>query len=250
MKDELIEARLKPLTSEETLMADLTRYSESSTEVIAEKFDIVIDKSKIRCMQPGTWLNDEIINFYIQMILQRDKALCNKFPERRKSQAFNSFFMDKLIVDSGGYNFNNVKKWTKKFDVFDVEKLYIPINISNAHWVLAVVFPQRKEVHFYDSMHGNGEKYLDALRRWLVDEAKKKSIDLDLSNWNFQSVGTAPLQHNGTDCGVFTIMAADFISDDLPVIEESYDHTNMSFFRVKIVNDILRGNLNYPLKIA
>ncbi len=33
-----------------------------------------------------------------------------------------------------------------------------------------MVYVQRREIHYYDSMNGSGETYTEALRQWLVDE--------------------------------------------------------------------------------
>jgi Ulp1 family protease len=35
------------------------------------------------CLRPRTWLNDEIVNFYMAMLDQRDKILCKAAPARR-----------------------------------------------------------------------------------------------------------------------------------------------------------------------
>ena len=203
-------------------------------------------------MRPGVWLNDEMINYYIHgMLLQRDKRLSNLIPNRKKSHAFNSFFMDKLVKDSRRYKYDNVKSWSKLFDAFELDKIFIPINIGNSHWVLGVIFIQKKEVRYYDSMHGDGKLYRDAMMRWVVDEAKaKKGIAINEAEWKSIAVETTPQQFNGTDCGVFTIMAADFLSDDLPVNEQTYGQANMPYFRQKIVNDMYRGKLDYPMIVV
>jgi Ulp1 family protease len=154
--------------------------------------------------------------------------------------------MDKLVKDSGRYKYDHVKRWSKGFDAFELDKIFVPINIGNSHWVLGVIFIQKKEVHYYDSMHGNGSNYRNAMMRWVVDEAKaKKGITINKAEWKSIAVGTAPQQFNGTDCGVFTIMAADFLSDDLPVNEETYGQDYMPYFR-----HMFRGQLDYPMIVV
>jgi Ulp1 family protease len=54
-----------------------------------------------------------------------------------------------------------------------------------------------------------------------------------------------PQQSNVYDCGVFTMMIADFITDGLTVDENSFSAKNISFFRKKICADIARGYINY-----
>ena len=154
--------------------------------------------------------------------------------------------MEKLVEDCGKYNFDGIKRWSKKFDVSQLEKVFIPINVENDHW-LGVIFVQRKEIHYYDSMRSSGQKYLDAMWQWACDEFKiKKGILLNKSEWKIISFRDTPQQNNGTDCGVFTIMCADFVMDDLPICEATYSQADMPFFRQKIVNDIVRGYLDYP----
>lgn len=60
-----------------------------------------------------------------------------------------------------------------------------------------------------------------------------------------QAIPNFPQQHNGSDCGMFTIMYADFISDNLNLCKLSQN--DMKEYRKKVVAAILRGSLNYEL---
>ena len=66
------------------------------------------------------------------------------------------------LLQNGRYTYANVKRWSKKFDVFEKEKIFIPVNINNTHWTLLVVYIQKKEIHYYDSMSGSGKTYTKA----------------------------------------------------------------------------------------
>ena len=83
------------------------------------------------------------------------------------------------------------------------------------------------------------------LQRWLIDEARDKMGEtINPLEWEMVTrKKDVPKQFNGVDCGVFTIICADFLSDDLPL---EYKHTQMEFFREKIGTDIIRGKLLYP----
>ena len=189
----------------------------------------------------------QVINFYMCMLKERDDALCLAHPPRRPSWFFNSFFIDKLLIADKKYTYANVKRWSKKFDVFAMEKIFMPVNLGNTHWTLLVVYIQRKEIHYYDSMSGPGKKYIEGVLRWLQDEAKdKKGTDnYDTSDWaTFDREPFVPQQQNGVDCGVFTTVCADFVSDDLELM---YSQGDMPFFREKICADILRGSLLYAV---
>jgi len=186
----------------------------------------------------------------MEMLNERDTALCARVDStstfRRPSYFFNSFFMERLLMTNNKYSYGNVKRWTK-FAVFEQDKIVFPINIKNAHWTMAVIYIQRKEIHYYDSMSGSGKKWLDGLLNWLVDETKGKKGQgqnkLDTREWRLVDCEpTVPQQNNGLDCGVFAMMCADFISDDLPL---DYTQENIPFFRRKIAADIIRGSLLY-----
>ena len=100
--------------------------------------------------------------------------------------ASSSFFHSKLCEN--GYTYANVRRWSKKFDVFSKDKIFVPVNISNSHWCLAVIFIQKKKIEYYDSMNGAGRRTLDALLRYLGDEMKdKKKTDFDSDGWELNS---------------------------------------------------------------
>lgn len=180
------------------------------------------------------------------LLQDRDTLLCEKYPGRKTSHFFNNFFMERLLITDRKYNYSNVQRWTKKFDIFSKHKIFVPINLSNTHWALGVVYMEAHEIHYYDSMSGRGDQFLNALRSWVADESlNKRKVELDMSDWKLISrEAHVPQQMNGSDCGVFTIVCADFLSDDLPL---EYSQQDMSFFREKIGCDILRGALKYDI---
>ena len=145
--------------------------------VVVSKFSVDITRRLLQSLQPQTWLNDEVVNFHMSMLAERDDALAaaaaaassgssspskaSGAPDyttdsssssnsscgngRRRSHFFNSFFTDRL-QDSGHntqYCYSNVRRWSRKFDVFALDKLVCPVNINSMHWALAVVYVQQ-----------------------------------------------------------------------------------------------------------
>ena len=41
----------------------------------------------------------------------------------------NTYFYTKLMED-GTYNYKNVRRWTKKINIFECDRMFIPINVS------------------------------------------------------------------------------------------------------------------------
>lgn len=239
---QLILQRKLPIPDNEHAKTVAILRGPASDEVLIEKFNIDITRYKIVCLKPATWLNDEAVNFYMCMLQELDEKRCKMNPNRLPSHYFNSFFMSKLL-ENEVYNYKNVKRWTKKFDIESKDKIFFPVNIHNTHWTLAVVYMQKKEIHYYDSMSGSGRNYLNALLKWVVDDIQdKKSKTLDPKEWKLLAP-SAPQQRNGYDCGVFTITCADYITDNLPINE--YDQADINSNRVKFAAAILRGSVNY-----
>jgi sentrin-specific protease 1 len=254
----LIESRRAPIPDEELRKVreffNLTKYSH---EILTDKFNIDMTEEKLSSLRPYTWLNDEVINFYMCMLQERDEKLCNKSNgDRLSSHFFNSLFMAKLLTNTneqkftGKYDYSQVKRWTKNVNVFLKNKIFIPLNYNQNHWMMIVVYIREREIHHYDSCGGSGiDKYLKHILRWLKDESNEKYANqyvINNKDWKLiDREANVPKQNNGCDCGMFAVLCADFLSDDLP-LDDSYHQSEIIGYREKHCAAILRGYLPYP----
>lgn len=103
-----IEQRRVPLSASEEADVKDVFLEPFSEEVMIEKYNVNVSKSTLACLRPGTWLNDEVINFYMQLLKERDDTKANKCG-RRVSKYFSSFFMSKFVTD-GECCYDNVKR--------------------------------------------------------------------------------------------------------------------------------------------
>ncbi len=124
-------------------------------EVLSNAFNISITRKDIQTLRGLNWLNDEIINFYMNLICERSQTSDTGL----KTYAFSTFFYSKLIKD--GYS--SLKRWTRKVDIFSYNLIVIPIHLG-LHWTLAVIDMNCQEIRYYDSMNGNNNECLKALR--------------------------------------------------------------------------------------
>jgi hypothetical protein len=86
-------------------------------------------------------------------------------------------------------------------EIFNLDKIFIPINQASSHWVCTVIYVQEKRIQFYDSMGGDGKTYLDTIFRYLKDEHEnKKGFPLpDQDQWRLvRCTSNTPRQLNGT----------------------------------------------------
>ena len=222
-----------------------------STSIVANSGMESVQRSSMTTLQPRTWLKDEIVNYFYLMLAKRDEELCSKTYNKSRSHFFNSFFITNLLnegsaTNDGEYKYQNVKRWSKKApgkDIFDLDKILLPINVGYMHWISAVIFMQQKRIEIFDSLPIlgiNGRRYAEFLLRYLQDEHldKKKTPLPDIKEWKLVPRRETPRQHNGDDCGVFTCIIADLLSIDLPL---TFDQSHINQIREYIALSIIRG---------
>ncbi len=240
-----IAIRRRPLSQEQANEVKAKIFGSGPPgEILVRAFNVELSRQKLRCLKIGTWLDDEAVNIYMQLLKKRDDELCSKISTRRHSHFFNSFFIEKLIGE-GTYNYRGVKRWTKKakiHNIFDLERIFFPINISNLHWCMSVVHVQAKKIRYYDSMGGKGTTYLCALKQWLGDEHRTKlGCGWNDASWEMiPTTNDVPQQKNGNDCGVFSITVASFLSENLPL---HFGQDDMDALRMKYAWEILNSKL-------
>ncbi len=148
------------LNEEQTKLINQALIHSPPDEVLTEGFNTRLSRKDIQTLKGLNWLNDEIINFYMSLICERNTAKADSLP---KTYAFSTFFYPKLTKD--GYA--SLKRWTRKCDIFSFDLILVPIHLG-LHWTLAVIDVACKEVRYYDSMNGNNQDCLKALRYVLV----------------------------------------------------------------------------------
>lgn len=96
-----------------------------------------VDKDDVARLDEGEFLNDNIINFYIQFL---QDTLKKSEPSIAKRVYFhNTFFYEKLRPRKGReIDFDGVKRWTAKVELFSYDYIVVPVN-ENAHWWLAII---------------------------------------------------------------------------------------------------------------
>lgn len=208
-------------------------YGGSQDQVLSDAFRLTITRKDIMTLNSLNWLNDEIINFYMNLLMERSKR--KGLP---KVHAFNTFFFPKL--KSAG--FQAVKRWTKKVDVFDVQILLVPVHLG-VHWCLAVVDFRKKTITYYDSMGGSNNEACRILLQYLKQESQdKKAIPFDTNGWNLSSKRSneIPQQMNGSDCGMFACKYANYVTKDKPI---TFTQHHMPYFRKRMVWEIIHQKL-------
>ncbi|KAH5079787.1 hypothetical protein HBI65_120740 [Parastagonospora nodorum] len=98
------------------------------------RFRATVDFHDLLRLDEGEFLNDNLIDFYMIYCFKQ-----NNVPQD-KVFFFNTFFYSRLTENTGraSINYNAVKRWTSKIDIFNYDYVVVPIN-EDTHWYLAII---------------------------------------------------------------------------------------------------------------
>lgn len=202
-----------------------------SEEVLVEGYKLQIRRRDMESLAGLNWLNDEIINFYMNQLVERGEQ-----EGKPKVYAFNTFFYPKVM----GQGHESVRRWTRRVDIFSKDYILIPVHLG-MHWCLAVIDFKKKMIRYFDSMGGNNVGCLNALKDYLCAESlDKKKQKFDLSEWKTEIAKDIPQQMNGSDCGMFACKFAEYITREADI---NFSQEHMPYFRKRMVYEIVTKQL-------
>eukprot|EP00116_Pleurobrachia_bachei_P002546 sb/3462808/ len=182
-----------PLTEEMMMAVDRALSGGPLMETLVDHFNIGITRKDVQTLKDLTWLNDEVINFYFNLLMDRSKKVAPSI------HIFNTFFYPRLLK----VGHQGLARWTRKVDLFAKDLIMIPIHLG-MHWCLAVIDNRTSTITYYDSLLGDNHQCTTALRDYMVAEhMSKKKQPMDPASWKLVIEKDLPEQMNGCDCGVF-----------------------------------------------
>lgn len=128
-----------------------------------------VDADDIVRLDEGQFLNDNLISFYIrhlQVKLERETP-----DVLRKVHIFSTFFFAKLR-SKGRIDYDGVKSWTAKLDLFSHDYIVVPVN-EHSHWYLAIICNVSNALNGVPS--DDDVEIVDAPQDW-------QAADVDLSS--------------------------------------------------------------------
>lgn len=223
------------LTEEHQGVIKRALYGGPRTDVVISKFNISITRNDLATLIGDNWLNDEVINFYMNLLMERSEQRAEQGAPR--VYAMNTFFIPKLL--SSGHS--GLKRWTRKVDIFTYDIIPVPVHVGRVHWCMAIIDLKNKAIRYYDSMGTPNNPVLNALEQYLRDESlDKRKKPFDTSDFQKQNMHECPRQMNGSDCGVFSCM---FAEHEARGREIGFCQQHMPYFRQKMIYEISQGRL-------
>ena len=107
--------------------------------------DLPIYQRDLDCLQPETYINDTIVDFYLKFLLEKHEEKNG----RGKIYIFSSLFYSQLTAVQRGKpadmaltaaerRYQHVKNWVRKIDLFNKDYIFIPVNWGQ-HWVFLIL---------------------------------------------------------------------------------------------------------------
>ncbi|ORY85591.1 Senp1 mutant in complex with sumo-1 [Protomyces lactucae-debilis] len=202
-------------------------------EVLIERFNQPIRVDDLMTLRPGAWLNDEVINFYMNLINERSKQ-----DGQSTLHCFNTFFYSNSLLPKG---YAGVKRFAKraKVDIAKCEMVLVPIHLG-VHWCMSAVNRREKRIEYWDSLRGGPGQVHTRLREYMRNEDAQFAKEEETWSNYIPPSDEAPLQKNGHDCGVFACSTAECLARGAPV---DFDQEDMRELRVRIAASILDGKI-------
>ncbi|ODQ82354.1 hypothetical protein BABINDRAFT_31423 [Babjeviella inositovora NRRL Y-12698] len=228
---------IKPLSDDELRRIGKYWTCANDSVTILSKFNLDVTARDLKTLRNGKWLNDTVIDFYLSLLTDRCMKKGSKLP---KSFAFTTHFFSTLKAKGHA----GVARWAKrkKVDVTKMDYVFVPMNIQNAHWALAVINNKERRFQYYDSMRGLSS--MDALNRlcdYMTDESKRLGVTgIDYTEYEMDADVPAPRQENGYDCGVFTCTNVEYLSRGAKL---TFKQSDMQNLRNKMALEVLQGEL-------
>ena len=122
------------------LYTECTLHLKTLTEVHLN--NIVVEKKDLRKLLPNTWLNDTIINYYMQLL----KVHYQNLQKDKKVYMFSTFFFSKLCRD-----YETTLQNLQEANLTEYELIFMPIH-QNSHWTLLVYDKKRVSIEYFDSL--------------------------------------------------------------------------------------------------
>ena len=81
-----------------------------------------ISRSDLATLEGLNWLNDEVINFYMELIKERSE----QNEDLPRVHVMNTFFLGKLLQQGH----SGVRRWTRKVDIFSYDVIPVPVSVE------------------------------------------------------------------------------------------------------------------------
>ncbi|KAG9287676.1 hypothetical protein G9A89_000088 [Geosiphon pyriformis] len=236
----------RPLTDEQDaeirqIIADAKKANKS----VAKNGRTEISANDLDTLKPGRYLNGEVISMYAKLLNGRVIARRAAGDVSQLNIFMSHTYFYELVTQKAKGGYKKLEKWLKNNGVpelFDLNMLIVPVHLAN-HWVCAVANITEMSITVYNSgtqfgcgTRKIGPNLLDFIKEYRINRNK----DFDQSMWNIRvPTQVVPQQPNAYDCGVYTLLFADYISAHRES-QFDFDGQEMDIYRDRIKYELVK----------
>uniref|UniRef100_A0A6B2LHV5 Ubiquitin-like protease family profile domain-containing protein n=1 Tax=Arcella intermedia TaxID=1963864 RepID=A0A6B2LHV5_9EUKA len=170
--------------------------------------DTTIYQSDLDLCANPRWLNDRVIAFYFDYLNS----------QLQESKLKLKFINPSVVMMINILPTETLKEEFASLDLPAADLIFIPINdktdleaeIGGSHWSLLVWIKKDEKFYTFDSYSGANNQIARRTAYRFSQLVSNKSVPT-------VQTGRAPCQTNGYDCGVYTIVFAEWIATHYPV---------------------------------
>ena len=155
--------------------------------------------------------------------------------------------MDILLTlkGKGTGSYEKVKDWgakkhRKKLDIFKLDEIFIPINISNLHWTLAHIRMEGTLLTYIDSQKSPGKAYTDAILGYLRYAWDEGGMRGEFPKWTTREHTDHPFQRDTCNCGAFVLAFAELLSRGIELNDNSFNLEDIKTMRCRMILTIMQ----------
>ncbi|PWZ53106.1 putative ubiquitin-like-specific protease 1B [Zea mays] len=214
--------------------------------------DAFVERKWMECLfQPNTYLGDEVIDYYINLIKAQKHLKCRSGGRVHIENAFQFNFLKRDgDVEIKTEELYAIKDMThicsaerRVLLYLDHDMVFILINIRETHWYLVVIHARNMEIQVLDSLgttqdHKDLTDSIKGLQRQIDMISQRKELkdhkwpDLQVASWSLREIDMGyAKQTDSSSCGLFLLNYIEYWTRD--ELSDSFTQDDMSHFREK-----------------
>ncbi|PWZ31935.1 putative ubiquitin-like-specific protease 1B [Zea mays] len=225
--------------------------------------DAFVERKWMECLfQPNAYLGDEVIVCYINLIKAQKHLKCRSGGRVHIENAFQFNFLKRDgDVEIKTEELYPIKDMTQICSAerrvllyLDHDMVFIPINIRETHWYLAIIHARNMEIQVLDSLGSSQDRKdltdsIKGLQRQIDMISQRKELkdhrwpDLQVASWPLREIDMGyAKQTDSSSCGLFLLNYIEYWTGD--ELSDSFTQDDMSHFRKKMAAILLSSDLN------
>ncbi|ONM05027.1 hypothetical protein ZEAMMB73_Zm00001d032417 [Zea mays] len=208
--------------------------------------DAFVERKWMECLfQPDAYLGDEVIDCYINLIKAQEHLKCRSGGRVHIENAFQFNFLkrdgdaetktDELYPSKDMAQISSAERRVLLY--LDHDMVFIPINIREMHWYLAVINARNMEIQ------------IKGLQRQIDMVSQRKELkdhrwpDLRVASWPLKEIEMEyAKQTDSSSCGLFLLNYIEYWTGD--ELSDNFTQDDMSHFRKKLAAILLSSDIN------